>query len=381
MRRETPCRAIPCGARAAEMTGLAVPKDLRDITPSWLTGALRSSGDLSGASVTGFSAEAIAEGKGFMSHLFRLRLDYDSDVPDLPSTVIVKLPTTDPLLRTVFDGLGQNRREVRFYEEALIGGHLKTPRCCYGVIDPATGNSVLLLEDMSDARQGDSVAGCSMAETQHCIGQLARFQASWWDSPSLDRLDWMPSRDQEARAYQEIYTGAWESFVEKAGDGMPRRLRLLGDRLGREVPKIKAGLAKPPRTIAHGDYRLDNFFFLTDGESQPPVVFDWEFCVRGRGVYDVATFISDTLPPQQRRDEELGLLHVYHATLVDNGVSGYPFEECLSDYRLSMLEVFVFWIVSGGYCDYDGERASLYLRNMLERFDAAIADLASTELL
>lgn len=49
------------------------------------------------------------------------------------------------------------------------------------------------------------------------------------------------------------------------------------------------------------------------------------------------------------------------------------------DYRLSMLEVFVFWIITGGYCDYEGERASVYLRNTLERIDAAIADLVSTE--
>ena len=371
----------PMRRQAAEMTGLAVPKELREITPSWLTGALQSTGNLNGASVTGYADEAIAEGKGFMSQLFRLRLDCDSDAPDLPPTVIVKLPTTDPLLRTVFDGLRQNRREVRFYEKTLTGGHLQTPRCYYGATDPATGDSVLLLEDVSAARQGDSVAGCSMAEAQHCIGQLARFQASWWDDPRLDRLDWMPSRDEETRAYQEIYTGAWESFVEKAGDGMPQRLRLLGGRLGREVPKIKAGLAKPPRTIVHGDYRLDNFFFPATAGTEPPVVFDWEFCVRGRGAYDVAAFISDTLPPHQRRDEELGLLRMYHSVLVDNGVSGYPFEECLSDYRLSMLEVFVFWIISGGYCDYDSERASLYLHNVLERCDAAIADLASTELL
>ena len=66
---------------------------------------------------------------------------------------------------------------------------------------------------------------------------------------------------------------------------------------------------------------------------------------------------------------------------MSNGVSGYSFEECLSDYRLSMLELFVFWILTGGFCDFDDERATAYLRNSLERFDAAIADLGCTELL
>ncbi len=363
------------------MAGLPVPRDLRDITPAWLTAALRNNGDSVGASVRDISVEAIAEGKGFMNQLFRLRIDYDSESPDLPSSMVVKLPSNDPLLRQVCDTLGQNRREARFYREVGTGGHLLTPNIYHCTVDPATGDSVLVQEDMSSARQGDSVAGCSMGRARNAISQLARFHASWWEDPRLDELDWMPSRDSEAGAYQDLYTDAWKSFVEKAADGMPGSLRALGNRLGDEVPRIKAMLGRRPRTIAHGDYRLDNFFFTVGGEPERAVVFDWEFCVRGRGAYDVATFISDSFPPDRRRAEELGLLRTYHSTLVANGVEGYSFDECLADYRLSMLEEFVFWVVVGGYCDYEGERATAYLHNSLERFDAAITDLASTDLL
>ena len=363
------------------MAGLPVPRDLRDITPDWLTAALRNGGDSEGASVQGFSVEAIAEGKGFMNQLFRLKLDYDSEPEGRPPSVVVKLPSADPLLRQVFDTLGQNRREARFYRDVGTGGHLQTPYVYHCGIDPVTGDSVLVQEDMSSARQGDSVAGCSMDRARYALDQLARFQASWWGNHRLDELDWMPARDEEAGAYQRLYTGAWRSFVDKAADGMPDGLRLLGDRLSDEVPRIKTMLAKRPRTISHGDYRLDNFFFTTDSGSELPVVFDWEFCVRGRGTYDVATFISDAFPPEQRKAEELGLLRTYHSTLTANGVDDYSFDECLLDYRLSMLEVFVFWIVVGGYCDYDGERANAYLHNTLERFDKAISDLASVELL
>lgn len=363
------------------MAGLPVPKDLREITPDWLTAALRSGGGSGGASVREFSVEAITEGKGFMNQIFRLKLDYDSGPPGHPSSVVVKLPSADPLLRQVCDTLGPNRREARFYQDVGTGGHLKTPYVYHCAIDPATGDSVLVQEDMSSARQGDSVAGCSMGRARYALDQLARFQAPWWSNPRLDELEWMPSRDEEAGAYQDLYMGAWRSFIEKAGEGMPGNLRLLGDRLSNEVPRIKTMLAKHPRTISHGDYRLDNFFFTTASGPELPVVFDWEFCVRGRGTYDVATFISDAFPPGRRRAEELGLLRTYHSTLTANGVNDYSFEECLSDYRLSMLEVFVFWIVVGSYCDYDGERATAYLHNTLERFDAAITDLASVELL
>ena len=76
----------------------------------------------------------------------------------------------------------------------------------------------------------------------------------------------------------------------------------------------------------------------------------------------------------------MGLLREYHSLLEDNGVGRYSFEECLDDYRLSMLEHLTFWIVTGGYCSYDGPRAEEYLSNTLNRLDTAIADLNSTEL-
>ena len=364
-----------------EMTSLTVLQDLGEITPAWLTAALHGKAASSRASVTCCSAEPIAEGKGFMNQVVRLRLHYDDDPLDLPPTIIAKLPSADPALRAVSDRLGQDRREVRFYQEVAADAHPQTPHSYYGGIDSLTGNTILLLKDLNSARQGDSVAGCSQAEARRALAQLTEFQAARWDSPRLDRLDWMPLKDAETGAYQELYAGAWMSFIRKAGDGMPPVLRRLGDRLSLQVPRIKAKLTTPPRTIIHGDYRLDNCFFQTSSGAQSLLVFDGEFGARGRGTYDVATFVREAFPPQQRRHEELSLLRTYHYILVCNGVKDYTFAECLADYGLSMLEIFVFWIVTGGYRDFDDERATVYLHNSLERFNAAISDLACAELL
>lgn len=363
------------------MTELLVPRDLTEVTPNWLAEALRGAGASGAAGVTGYTVEAVAEGTGFMSQLYRLRLDRDAVATGLPRTVILKLPSGDPLMRSFFHRLGQNRREVMFYQRLAGGERLHVPRCFHGGIDPANGNTVLLLEDIAEARQGDSVAGCTLAEAEAAIARLAAFQAAWWDSPGLDGLDWLPVKAAESDIYEDLYAGAWESFLGKAGDGMPLRLRAVGDGLRGSVTDIKVSLSRAPVTIVHGDYRLDNCFFPTAAGPSLPVVFDWEFCVRARGTYDVATFISEAFPPQRRREVERGLLHLYHATLKEAGIQGYSLDECVEDYRLSMLEVFVFWIVTGGYCAYDGERATAYLHNSLARFDAAIADLACTELL
>lgn len=361
------------------MSGKAVPREVGDITPGWLTRVLSDGHESSHAPVTGFSAEAIVEGKGYMSQLYRLRLDYAGPAPGRADSVVVKLPSADPLLQKVFSSLGQNRREVSFYRDLADRVLIRTPRCYYGDTDPATGRTVLVLEDLEGAQQGDSVAGCSLDEARQCIRQLAEFHAQWWDSPLLDRLSWMPLRNVEAGIYQEMYADAWASLLQKAGDAMPGQLRLLGDRLAPEIHRIKDCLSRPPVTIVHGDYRLDNCFFISTGRRNSLVVMDWEFCGQGRGVYDVATFVSEALPPQDRKDEETGLLREYHSVLEDRGIRDYSIEECLHDYRVSMLELLGFWIVTGGFCDYEGERAKTYLSNTLERLDAAIRDLDSTE--
>ena len=362
------------------MDGMRAPKDLGEVTASWLTRALRNPRAPS-AAVSAFDAVPVAEGTGFMSQLYRLRLEYEGAAGGLPRSVVLKLPSSDPHMRAYFDRVGQNQREVSFYRQRLADGLLHTPRSYHCAADAATGDSALLLEDLSDARQGDSVAGCSPLQARMAMEQLATFHAAWWDTPALEALDWMPRKDAEAAFFEETYDDAWRSFIGKADAGMPPGLRELGDRLASEVSAIKSRLSAAPRTIVHGDYRLDNCFFPTAEGAPPFVVFDWEFCVLGRGAYDAATFISEAFPAERRRAEEMELLRLYHSTLEAHGVTGYSFEECVEDYRLSMLEVLVFWIVTGGYCVYEGERATAYLHSSLARFDAAIADLRCEELL
>ena len=363
------------------MTGLSVPRDLHDVTPAWLTEALRAGGALGDASVTGFSCDPIREGKGFMSQVARLRLDYDDDSTSSPRSMVLKLPSTTPDLEMLAERLGHGRREVHFYEKVAGSGGLNAPRSYYCDIDPGSGRTVLLLEWLTGARQGDSVAGCTQEEALCSIDRMARFHAHWWNSSLTDSLDWIPTKDDESDTYQELYAEAWSLFLAIAGDFMPDGIRRIGERLAADLPRIKEMLSRPPRTVIHGDFRLDNCFFREEDGSIEPIVFDWEFCARGRGAYDVATFLSEALTPERRRAEEMGLLRAYHDALLSNGATGYSFQECLHDYRLSMLEVVVFWIVTGGFCDFGGERATEYLRGSLAKFDAAISDLASVELL
>ena len=361
---------------------LTIPADVDEITPEWLTRALRSRGRASSAPVIACSSETVGEGKGFVSQVARLSLEYDGGRQEgLPRTMIAKLPSSAPEIQALASLLGDYQRETRFYEEVAPRVGIETPDCYYSAMDAATGRTILLIEDLSHARLGDSVAGCSVAEARLVVRLLAGLQAPWWDGAGLDRLDWMPLKTADAGVYRETYSQAWSMLAQKAGGGMPDYLAGIAERLEPHIPEIRGRLSDPPRTIVHGDYRLDNLLFGCRDGRPTVIVFDWEFCTRGRGTYDLATFIAEAFPPEVRRREETGLLRLYHSALVENGVRGYSYEQCLLDYRFSMLDLLLFWIVVGGYCDFGDERATRYLHNTMERFSAAIADHGSVELL
>ena len=363
------------------MTKLATPTSLQDITTTWLTEALRPKASQVDVSINSFSVEIIGEGKGFMNQLARLSIEYGRQSGDLPCSIVAKLPTRDPVLRKIADQFECDQREVRFYQAIAPNSVLQTPHIYYSAINEETGDTILLMEDMSNARQGDSVAGCSLSDAELAIDRLARFHSSWWQNPRLSRLGWMPLKDSETSIYQQMYPDAWALLVRKAGTGMSRRLQGIGERLRQDIARIKTQLTKPPRTITHGDYRLDNCFLSTTSQARSLVVFDWEYCSIGRGAYDVATFINEAFEPSRRGREEMALLQMYHSLLREHGINDYLFEECLRDYRISMLEIFIFWVVVGGYCDFETERATIYLHNACERFDASIADLNCAEFL
>ena len=135
------------------MVRLSVPNSPYELTPLWLTEALHYKPSSSNASVTSYAVEVIGEGKGFMHQIARLKLDYDDAPKDLPRTIIIKLPSTDPDAKAISDKLGDHEREARFYEGVATNDSIRTPYCYYSAIDLVTGHAVLLLQDLGDAHK------------------------------------------------------------------------------------------------------------------------------------------------------------------------------------------------------------------------------------
>jgi aminoglycoside phosphotransferase (APT) family kinase protein len=88
-----------------------------------------------------------------------------------------------------------------------------------------------------------------------------------------------------------------------------------------------------PRTLQHGDYRLDNMLF-GDGVHAPELaVVDWQTIVRGHAMADVAYFMGSSLEPAEREACEVDLVRGYHDRMRAAGVDGWSWDDCWRDYR------------------------------------------------
>ena len=366
------------------MSNMTFPRTPDDLTPEWLTEALRETETIKNSTVTSFDMEPdIAAGAGFMGQLARVKLRYDQPEPNAPESLVAKFPTYAPDNRGIADLFRFYEIETRFYEEIADEVELRTPRHYYSARAADSTNFILLLEDLAPAQVGDQVAGCSTDQAELAIRELAKFHAMWWENPRLAELDWLWSMNDPVRvqAAKDAYQDAWGPCQENFGHLLPPEIVELGQAFGTRITQIIDRLAIPPFTISHGDYRLDNLFFASPDGGAPLTVIDWQIMSLGRGPFDVAYFMVGTLSPAERKATEMDLLRTYHGILNERGVQDYDFDQCLLDYRASMLFCWSYAVVIGGTLDLANERGMALATDYLERTISALTDLNARELM
>jgi hypothetical protein len=361
------------------MAGNELPIGPGALTAEWLTDALRETGTISGGtSVASFEAGTIGEGEGLLGQLARLTLTYEGADGSEPERLVAKFPSEVEGNRDVANLFHFYEREVRFYEEIAEDVELRTPRRYFSRWDPAGGVFVILMEDMEPARVGNQVTGCPPDEAGETLERLARFHATWWESPKLEALDWIPyGNDPIHQSAQQQYQNAWPAFVENFGKRLSPKAMSAAERLSTKIIDIQHAITKPPLTICHGDLRYDNRFF-SPGEM---AVADWQIVLRGRSAYDVGYFMSQSVNSEDRKACEMDVLHRYHDTLTANGVSGYSFDELMSDYRACAMYCLVYPVITGGSLDLANERGLALATAMLDRSVATIVDLDCDEMI
>jgi hypothetical protein len=361
--------------------GSAIARCIEDLTPEYVTGALREGGVIRDARVTSCAASGLGVGVGFLGQLARLRLAYDRDEPGAPASLIAKMPTLDPGGREICRIFQFYEREIQFYDGVAPSVDLRVPRCYFSAMDIAADDYLLLLEDITDARIGDEVAGCGPEEAETAIRAIAAFHAAWWETPQFQRLDWMPYINGPVNQSAEAsYGQAWEPFLAAFGERLSPKMLRIAEEMKPHVIDLLDSLEPSPRTICHADFRLDNIFFSAPGAQSPIVLIDWQISSKGRGVFDVAYFLSSCVEPEVRRKVEQPLVRAWHE-IATAGRGGYTFEDAWTDYRRATLFCNVYTVVAIGTLDAANERGTALFEAWLRRRTAAIEELEAGELM
>ncbi|HTZ88198.1 MAG TPA: phosphotransferase [Solirubrobacteraceae bacterium] len=346
-------------------------RSIDELDAAWLQDALGS------GPIDSFVTEPI--GTGQMSESHRVSLTYaDPATVAAPTSVVLKLAAQDTASRATGVGLGIYAREVRFYDELgpRIGGPL--PSCSAALFDESEGWFTLLLEDAADARPGDQIAGCSVAEAHLAMRALARLHAPVLGDHALAGTDWLnrPSPINQALVAQLL-----PGFLDRYDEHVSDEHRALCERF---VARLDAWLAdrRDPQGLVHGDFRLDNLLFGAPGAAKPLVVVDWQTVGWGGAVTDATYFLGGGLRTDDRRAHERELLGSYHEALLAEGIDAetLPWELCWEEYRRHAFAGVLMAIIAPMLVERTPRGDEMFM-TMLARHAQHALDLEAEELL
>jgi hypothetical protein len=351
---------------------LDLPTGPGELSPGWLTAALRASGTIRDAAVAELAVEEVGPVQGFAGRVVRVRVRYDRAEAAAPASLVAKFGHPDPQIRAWLNSV--YARELRFYREVAPTCPVRTPRLYHGAADAASDTTAMLFEDLGHLRVGDVVAGCSNGDAFLAVGQMARLHAAWWDDPRLAEPGWLNRYAEGAAELHETYARCLPEYLRRLGAIAPPSVLELVDRLAESVERLRVRLGTGPCTFAHGDFRLDNLFFGTTPHDPSLVVGDWHAGSRARGVVDLGCFVATGLGIEQRRSIDRGLIEHYHRELVAGGVVGYSLDECFVDYRLALLNDLANTMIAASSVDLNTDRLPELARTSFERWTQIIAD-------
>lgn len=306
---------------------------LEQVTTEWLTAVLTRCGALTYGSVQAFTVDT---GQGNWSRNARLAVYYAAASQGTrPHHLFLKLVSTN---------LGDESfgpSEVFYYNR----DYLDVPqapllRCYHAAYSEEQQCYHLLLEDVSKTH-------ITAADKPHTLGYglalaeaFAILHARWWGTQRLTEAG-APIHD--AHHIQR--------FVAIAEPGAGHIIRHLSTELEphwpdliREVfshhPAAMIARAQDANgfTLIHGDVNQYNILIARDGmrplyfiDRQP---FDWSLTT-WLAVYDLAYVMVLDWDSTVRRDLEQPVLRHYHKHLLQQGVTGYTWEQLWDDYRLA----------------------------------------------
>ena len=180
---------------------MELPATTKDITVDLLNEVLHENGFLGNSDIVSLKHEQIGVGEGFMSDIARLSIKYDSEGNNLPTSIVVKLPTSFPPARKAGMESGAYERETRFYTEVASKSPLRTPETIYTYLNQDEQQYILIMKDYSHCKKIDISEGADEELAKTIIIKMADFHTRWWDAKNLHSFPWIPRMDNSYKAF------------------------------------------------------------------------------------------------------------------------------------------------------------------------------------
>jgi len=286
---------------------VATPESASDITLGWLRNALDWGPP--GCEPVSIEVEPDFGGPSLLGRLARVRLNYAQPGCGPPS-LIVKFQARP------------SEREAQVYRLLSEADVRSVPRL-FGAYEHGT----LILEDLSPARPGSQVTGCTVPQAEAVLSILAEVHGRLWGDPRVPPFE----PEQFAGVIDYNMRQCWEPFERKYRE----RLGDAADAfqwMWRYAEIVSAHRLSEPATLFHGDVHAENLLIGEDPRSSPTLI-DWQLAGRGLAANDVSFFTVKSLAVNERRANEERLLHGYYELLPERVRTGYGYNRFWLDYR------------------------------------------------
>ena len=307
----------------------------RQITPRWLTARLRENGHLDRGKVSRINKECFTT---HFSHICRLEVAYSDDASrELPPRMLLKAALSGSA-----GSLDMGKVEVSAYV-ALAGAMADPPivRCFDAVHSARSNRSHILMEDLSPTHfQPEIPVPPSRRHCELCVQSLAQLHAFWWQNPGLGATIGELLNETSLNEIVAQLEAGLAGIIAFLGDRLSPHRRIIFERALDLMPEFWRRRLTSTRhnTLIHGDAHLWNFLHPKDPDSGRAYLIDLGTTNRIRPpTNDLAHMMALQWFPERRAIMELGLLQCYHDALVSFGVKDYRWEDCVLDYRFSVI--------------------------------------------
>ena len=334
---------------------LSFPATPTDLNSEWLTAVI-------GAAVRHFDVMPLGEGQGVIGQVTRVRAETEAG----PMSFVVKFATDRPENRVVAETYDMYRREVDFYRSLATRLPVRTPGCLAAEYDEATGDFILVLEDLADCRVGDQIEGADLTQARAVVTILAALHAATWEKS----IEGIPSHDVPAQreGIAAGYRAGWPVVAARFPELIPEEARLAAPALADQIGTLIGELTRSPQCVVHADVRLDNILF--DGGEV--VLVDWQSVCMSSGEQDLAYFLTQSVNETVLAEHQDALIALYHDTLIERGVERHPLDTCRARYSTAALYLLSWAVLIAGTLDMGNARGELLARTLVQRSFSAV---------